>query len=449
MIFVIILTVIFGALFIVSLYTINYLKKAKLRASLQKDEKSGSKSSAINTLSRLVEKDHADIASRIQLAKLYMEVNDYSKASKELNSVLSVGQGSPHYNEKEINRLLAECYWNENNLDEAFKTYAILRNIDPQDPYPYIKMGIIEKKAGKKSKAVTYFKKAASLDPANIETYKELGILLYQSKNYQEAFTTLVSAYNKSPENSEINYYLGKTRVYFNDQKNAFQNFLKSKNDPLFTVDSLLHLGTILRNYSKMNEARKVLTTAFKLKKLDRDKMLAIRYELGEVCLSQNDVQGAIEQWEKILDHVSSYKDVETKLKRYEQAKTNNALRAYMMSSRADFIEICKKTVMGLADNVNIIRVEPQKDSSVDIFAQMDRNGTNQTILFKFVQGTYTVGQLSVREFYEKVKDTKANLGICYSTAGYSDDAFSFTEGRALELYGKNGLLKLLAISIQ
>ena len=170
-----------------------------------------------------------------------------------------------------------------------------------------------------------------------------------------------------------------------------------------------------------------------------------MQYKLADVFLAKKDIQAAINLWEKILTMDNKYKDVQYKIEQYEHTKSSSVLRAYMMASHSDFINICKEASTSYADRVSIIRTEPQTDQSVEVFTQAVYRELPTTILFKFFRGTSNVGGLAIREFYEKLKENKAKMGICFATADYTEDAVSFSSGRVIELFGKNELIKLLA----
>ncbi|MCK4805057.1 MAG: tetratricopeptide repeat protein, partial [Spirochaetes bacterium] len=341
-------------------------------------------------------------------------------------------------------KLLAECYLNVNKLDDASKVLSILRKEYPNDPYAYVELGKLEKERGNIERATKYFAKASSLDPENMDSVIELGILLFELKKYPESLTTLQTVLTKQPDDPTVNYYLGELRVIYDNLKEAFNHFLKAKKDPRYALNSLLNVSRILRRYDKLDDARRVLTSVLKFPDLKKDEIVETRYQLGETCLAQKDVRAAIEQWEKLLTYVKDYKDVKAKLEKYEQTKTSSVIRTYMMASRSEFTEICKKAATHAAERVIIIRTEPQADSSIEIFTQAAHHDVPTTILFKFFRGSSKIGQLAIREFYEKLKDIKAKLGICFTTADYSDEAVAFSSGRVIELRKKNDLVKLL-----
>jgi len=442
-VFIIILFLII--LFLGILYTIRILSKAKLRASLKKNIKTGSKQDAIDALLNIIKKHPLDNKNRMDLINIYIEEKKFPEAISHLNYIFTYGQKQPDFNEPEINKLLAECYLEMNNLDEALKVFTLLRRNNPGDAYPYFQLGKIEKKRGAIESASQYFIKASSLDPENEEIIKAIGLVFYESKKYPEALTTLHIILKKNPADPEINYYVGEIRVELKQYQEAFNHYLKSKNDPLYMAGSLLNIGKILHYFNKLDDAHKVFTALMKIPGLERDHKLEAMYELGEVCLSQKDIQKAIVLWEKIVSITSEYKDVKAKLEQYEETKSSSMLRAYMMTSQSDFMNICKKIVQNYAKNAIIIRSEHQPDLSVEIFSQAVCNDVSTTILFKFFRGASNIGQLTVREFYEKMKETKAKQGVCITTTEYSPEAFTFCEGRVLELLEVKELVKILS----
>jgi tetratricopeptide (TPR) repeat protein len=443
--FIIITVAILFILFFGSLYIIRILNKAKLQASLDKIIKSGAKQDAITTLLTILQKNPLDTQNRMALVKIYMEEKKFPEAISHLNIMLTRGQRHQDFTTLEANKLLGECYFEVKNLDEAFKVFNLLRKNNPNDPYPYIQLGKIEKERDSIEKAAQYYNKALTLDPDNIDILKNLGVLLFVSNKYPEALNTLQNTLDKNPDDPEIHFYLGQINLIYKQQKEAFNHYIKAKNDQRFTAVSLLNIGKILRSYNKLEDARKVLVSFLKLTGLKTDDLLEGIYELAEVYLSMKDIQRTIALWEKILSITPEYRDVKSKLDRYEQTRKNTLLKAYMMSSRGEFLELCKKIALNYARNVVIIRTDLGQDASIEILVQAVYKDVGTTIFFKFFRGTSNVGQLVVREFYEKMKEVKAKHGVCITTSEYSSDALAFSEGRVLELLGRKELVRLLS----
>lgn len=445
MIIIFMLLAVFTVLFFGSIFTIRALNKAKMSSSIKKQMKSGKSSDAETALTQLIKNNPYDIARRMELVKIHIQNNKFEEAINQLNGILKYSIKYPDFNPMETNKLLGECYLKVKKPIEAVKVFSILRKENPDDPFAYVHLGKIEKERGNTDRALKYYSKASTLDPEDAETVRELGVLLYELKKYPEALTTLQTSVKKKPEDPVTNYYLGELRLVYDNLEEAFNHFKKSKNDPRFTVISLLHIGGILLHFGKLDEAQTIMASLLKNPTLESKEKLEVQYKLADVFLAKKDIQAAINLWEKILTMDNKYKDVQYKIEQYEHTKSSSVLRAYMMASHSDFINICKEASTSYADRVSIIRTEPQTDQSVEVFTQAVYRELPTTILFKFFRGTSNVGGLAIREFYEKLKENKAKMGICFATADYTEDAVSFSSGRVIELFGKNELIKLLA----
>jgi restriction endonuclease Mrr len=90
------------------------------------------------------------------------------------------------------------------------------------------------------------------------------------------------------------------------------------------------------------------------------------------------------------------------------------------------------------------MRMKNERDSSVEIFAQAEYRHQNMTILFKFFRGSAKVGQLAIREFYEKTKESKATVGVCLTSTEFTDEAETYVEGRSIELVSGSRFHNLL-----
>jgi len=449
MTFIMIFLAFFILLFIAGLYAIRALKNAHLKTSLKKGRESGSKENLIATLQKLVHKDPENIQIRMQLISLYMEVENFSEAVFHINSILSHARNHPNFDEKRLNGLLAECYTRLGRHDDACRVYSFLAVLDPKDVNPYLQIGKIELKRGNREKAIRQFEKVLSIDPGNVPTLKELGKLYFRQKKFNEALERLENALAASPDDPEINYYLGEIMYCFRKPGKAFRHFRKAGKDRRFSVKSMFIMAQLLRKAGRLDEARKMLSGALQLPGLKREQIITIQYDLGEVCLEQNDIPEAVDQWQSILSKTATYKDVHEKLDKYEQMKTNYALRQYMMSGKSEFVELCKDIIEVFTRNAAVLRTDAQGNYYADFLVQAIYKGIPTMILFKFFRGTGKIGHLAVREFYEKVKEFKAKQGVCFTNTEFSEEAASFAEGRVLELYGKEKLLNLVTKALK
>jgi len=445
MTFIIIVIAFLFTLFLATLSIIRVLNKARLKSSLKKANGKAPESVIIDTLVKLIKADPDDIVSRQKLAREYIKANNFSEAINHLNYILNNNKNLTELEKKETYEMLARCYTSMKNYKEAYKIYSTLRSQNPEDASNYNNMAHINIYLGKKEEAIKLLSKAITLDEENLEAIKELGTLLYNSNKYPEAIAAFQKGYSVNADDPEVNYYLGLLHYRFEKAKDAYKHFLVSKNDTRFAIESLFYIGKILFQYNKLDNALRVFEKLLKLPNIKRDLMLNIRYNIAEIYLKNKDIAKAIEQWEKILSYTSNFKDVREKLDRYEQTKTNSLLRKYLMSSKNDFLSLCKKIASNFAKDVIIIRSQIDPDSSVELFIQAIYQEVETTILFKFFRSNSNIGQFAIREFYETVKESKAKLGVCFTTSGYTEEAIEYSKGRVIELYDKKALVKLLS----
>jgi tetratricopeptide (TPR) repeat protein len=352
-----------------------------------------------------------------------MEMGNYGEAIVQLNSMLSIARNRGGVDEKRVNGLLAKCHTALGNVDEAYEAYTIMRRIAPNDAEPYIELGRLEMRRDAPTEALKYFKKALSLQPDDMTVLREIGIVFYLLDRFGDAFRVLSLALQSAPQEPEIHFYLAEVQNRLENHNDALKHYLKSRHDDRFTVSALLNAGKILREYDRFEEALKVFALVLKSEGLEKDRVVEIRYEIAEVYLSQGEIAQALKLWERIASHAPDFRDVPAKLEKYTKMRYSSILKAYMMSTQSDFQGLCRRITMVFASDVVIMRIRNQRDSSVEILAQVYYRHRNMTILFKFFKGSAKVGQLAVREFYEKVRETKATLGICFTNTEYTDDA--------------------------
>ncbi|RKY01137.1 MAG: hypothetical protein DRP54_04220 [Spirochaetes bacterium] len=444
MILIIIVVGFLAAIFFVSLYILRMLSRVKIKSTLRKKKTLSATEETIEAYKKLLRYEPSDNNTRIQLAKLYMENGNFTEAITQLNTALIYTKNNSTVEQSEIYNLLGQCHVKNNDLEEALKVYSLMRKIDPQNPTVYSMLGQIEKKLKNKKKAIAYFYKAFQLDPTNIEILRELSSLFFEEKKFKEAYFFSKKIVELNPEDTEANYYLAEINYAFGKLKDAYPHYIKARKEDRFTVTSILKIAKILETYNKNNEAKKLLVSLLKKEGLKREEILEIRYELGEIYIKEGDINNAILQWQKIMNYSTNYRDVRTKLDKYEHTKTNIVLRKYLMSKPDEFLRICLDLLDKFTEKLIVIRKDILRDSSVEILTHGVHNKVETTILFKFFRGTTPVGQLPIREFYERVKETKAKIGICFTSSEYTEEAYQFAEGRAIELKGKEELLKLL-----
>jgi tetratricopeptide (TPR) repeat protein len=444
MYFTITVVAIFAVIFLGALYILRMLRNSKLKSSLKRNMQSGEKENAAEALLALIRKDPFNVEQRVQAANLFMEIGNYSEAILQIESILSMDKRKVTFNEKELNGLLAKCHTELGNIEEAFKAYTIVRRLDPSDSEAHYCLGKLEMQRQRPEEALQYFKKALSLKSGDPVILKEIGIIFHTLKRYADALRVLNMSYKQNPLDAELHFYLAEVHNELENYQAALKHYLKARSDDGHQTISLLKAGHLLCVYKKYPEALKVLGLALKVEGLEKEQLAEIRYEMAEVYLAQGDIERAVKLWQRILSRSPGYRDVRAKLEKYEKLRFSSLLKAYMMAAQSDFLKLCRLIVVNFAKDVVIMRMKNERDSSVEIFAQAVYRHQNMTILFKFFRGSAKVGQLAIREFYEKTRESKATVGICLTSTEFTDEAETYVEGRSIELVSGSRFHNLL-----
>lgn len=198
----------------------------------------------IDSLQRQIAIDPLRIDSKLQLAQIYLQIEDYRLASVEYQHILeSVDRGSKDesstvqgyyglglsYAGLEKFKDAVEAYMNAikysperahihaalgaaltslHRYDEALEAYTTASKIQPDDAMIHHHIGNIYSKLGKHQQAISQQEKAISIMQTLAYAYYQLGLLYAQEKRYTESISAYEKAYTEDPELIEAIYNL-------------------------------------------------------------------------------------------------------------------------------------------------------------------------------------------------------------------------------------------------
>jgi hypothetical protein len=124
----------------------------------------------------------------------------------------------------------------------------------------------------------------------------------------------------------------------------------------------------------------------------------------------------------------------------------NKNLQIYLIAQNSDFVTLCRKIVMTFFPQarVKITDITVVKNEYADILAEVETKKWQDQILFRFIRSTGSVGELTLRDLYAKIKEKKAGKGYCLTAGGFSEEAKRFVEARLIDLVEKDSLNKVL-----
>jgi len=103
-----------------------------------------------------------------------------------------------HY---EVLQELGDCYSTVGNYTQAQKYYEKAATLAPDEPGPYVGLGVIALQQNDLDDAETAFKVACRLDTQCVKGYAGLGITAQQKTDYQRAFEMYLKCLELDPDN--------------------------------------------------------------------------------------------------------------------------------------------------------------------------------------------------------------------------------------------------------
>jgi tetratricopeptide (TPR) repeat protein len=402
---------------------------------------------AIRIAKKILAKDSKNMEAHYLLGMAYLADGKPELAVIELRMVNQAGIFTALCPEIPFRKKMAELYAKFNQPEESLKEYLLLIKKEPGVADHYLNAGRLLELRSNSPKTASFYQKAIELDGRNWKPYFYLGTLMIKEKKKGEAAAALEKSIKLNPENYAAHFHLGRLYRDGNDYPAALAAFEKAQKDQEYKIKALVERGGCFMSMQDMDRAATELERAIKLAEGREDNdILFARYFLS-LCYEQGrNIDGAIQQWQKIYAKKPGFKDVAEKLGRYQEIQQNDALKDFMVSRPDEFLELCKKiaSVSGLSvqnsktiqDGCQILCVE-EGDGKW-------KNARKTTVLLRILRSAEVVDEPAIRAFYEEIKNANVARGILVSSSTFSRAAGTFVENRPMELWNKDKLLGIL-----
>ena len=419
-------------------------KRVKTIANLYKQ---GKYSQASRLARQIIAKDNRNADAHYFLGLCYDAEGKHEIALMEFKTVNQLGKFDDFVPENQFRKKIAELYLKFNQTEEALKEYLMLVKKDENNHEYYYLIGSLFEKRQRPDKAVNYYKKAINLNERHADSHARLGSLYYRAKRFSDARTYLDKAVRLNPDNTQGSYYLGKIHKDAHDFAAALSAFEKASKDPELKVKSLAERGACYINMGDVDRAFAELSRAVKIAKDHRDaEVLYARYLLGYIYEKDRKIEEAIEQWEEIYKVRQDFRDVADKLTNYQDLRTDDSLKDFLIANQEEFFEMCRKVT-------SVMKFVVHEISSVtggcEILASEEsnskwRNQKKQPRLISFFRITDPIDEATIRDFNEKLRQQNIPRGIMVTSSTFSKMAQVYAESRPIELFDKEKLQKML-----
>jgi len=436
---------------------ITFLVKAVLApkklTSLDNMLKQGKYPQVSRLAKQMIAKDDRNVELHYILALSYIAQNKSEVALMELKKINNLGTFGGLCTETNFRKTIAELFDKFGNSEEALTEYLLLTKLEPYESDYFFKAGYHFELRNKGGQAHKFYMKAIELNPHDSNAHFRLGYILYRSKRYNDAKLELELSIKYDSSNYQSSYYLGKIYQEMKDFQGALKAFERAQKDPEFRIKSIVSSGHCYLAMKNYDQAASEFERAINMNKEEEtQEILYARYFLSLCYEKKRDVDGAIEQWEKIYKTKPDFKDVAEKLTQYQDLRTDDYLKDFLTASSNEFQEICLAVakVMSLSvQDVSKINGGLKMIAVEQVKKQDWRNLKKMPQLVYFSRIPENIDVEKIRIFHEDMKQLGITRGRYVSSSSFSRTSLEFAESRPIILVTKEMLQKSLKLAMK
>ncbi len=438
-----IIVIVFAILFIM-IFFLKGLKEKKGEGKKTPVQRKG-KSAVIKEAEKKLSHDPHNVDALRTLGEIYKEDGNWEKVADIYKTLYDLTAVHVELNQAEMSRNMGIAYFNLDKYDEAINAFMLSGKKDPNnfDTNFYLGKSFLQRDV--LDKAAICFKKCRTLSPENPEVVLLLGESLFKAQKYRDCLPFLKQALDLNPGNKEIlfNMAVAMTEVGMGDK--ALKFFTHLRPDPIYGPQACLESGKLNERVKNFKAAIQDYEIGMKLPEVPDQIMTQIRYRCGTDYIAMNDIEKGLVYLKQIYAVNPGYKDVESLVTRYSELNQNKNLQIYLLSGSSDFVALCRKLIASYHSK-SIVKIDDISVSNefVEVLCFVQNSKVEAKELFRFYRTTSVIGDIYVREFHAKLRDTKSDSGYCITMGEFSDSSHKYVEGRPIDLIEKAELTKML-----
>jgi len=444
-IIIVILIVFIIIFFIILLF--RSLKKRVLLSRAEDEILKGENKIAEKKLLEVLQEDPENWEAIKNLSLLYLKNKSYHQALKYLEKALSVPNVLSNWNQSEILFSAGLAAKNLKKYQLAIKYFLMAAGMNSNDPEALKQIAMTYFALEQYDKADTYFKKCYALrDSTKFEKefIKSFGINCYFLLKYSDSEKLLNSYIQKYPGDVEALAYYGLDLYYLDKKEESIQYLKYGVQLPKTRAESFFLLGEIFFEKQDFDSALAFYLKASQTRNCPKELYLSSLYSIAQIYVNLNKINDAVSYWNKIYEVNPRYRDVSEKISTFSALTSDARIRQFSLANRNDATNICKKIVINTIGQSTITDIEYQDDSMIDFLVSKSKGSKMMVILFRFIRNTDKIGEITVKEFYLKMKEKQASRGIIFSIGILSEAARDFIALRPIEYFDRSELSRVL-----
>jgi tetratricopeptide (TPR) repeat protein len=399
----------------------------------------------VRDATRKLKQDPHNASALSELSDFYFCEHNWEKAYPLYNTLFDIVKIHPEINEFQVSLRQGICAIKLNKIPDAFRGLSSAYQLRPDEYDVCYNLGLACYLNNDYEKAIPCLRKALAINPEASEVYGPLGTSLYKGGKFMDSLKFLRKSLDEHPDRKDLLFNLADAMYQSGLGDKAMKVFMHLRPDPEFGPQSCLIAGKIHINNKMYEKALQDFEIGVKLQNVSRETTVELRYQLASAYFAMNNMGKGLENLKQIQAMLPNYKDVPVLISRYQELNQNANLRIYLNSGTSDFVALCRKIVVAYFPTsfVKVLDISVNQESS-EILCNVEANKWEDTELFRFYRTTGSTGELYIRDFHVRVRDTKSDRGVCFTAGAFSEEAHHYTEGRPIDLLEKDQLIKLL-----
>lgn len=445
MVFSVLIAVIVAAVLVVFLMMSKIVaQKHKNSSLIEKVHKKG-KSALVKEAEKKLVKDPHNIPALETIGEIYYQDKNWEKVWGVYKTLYDLSAAHIEIDVAKSTLRMGLSAFYQNRIEDAVNVLMVTIKKDPDNFEANLVLGKVLLQKNIIDKAAYCLKKAKTLMPENNEVNALLGKCLFKMQKYRESLQFIKQALEESPDNKELLYDMAVAMSECGLSEKALKVFIHLRPDPEFGPLSCLEAGKMHERVKDFQNAIKDYEIALRHQNMNEQLAIQIKYRLANTYIAMNNISQGLVYLKQVQMMKAGYKDTDSLVSRYAELNQNKNLQIYLLSGTSDFVALCRKLI-SVFFKESFVKIEDIQVTSgfVEIVCNAENVKWESKQIFRFYRTQNIIGDLYIREFHGKIRDTKCDNGVCVTVGSFSESAHRFVEGRPLTLVEKDELTKML-----